>query len=141
MSVVGCHSDVVFKDVKVISDSKWEKADNAVFEFDVVDTIQPIDFSILIENEISYEFCNLYLFLRTYYPNGGFSQDTIQCLLADKRGEWLGKGFNTKSNKFLLVNNLRFPQRGRYVFELEQAMRVEPLEGISRVGISIDNSK
>lgn len=140
-TIVGCGDRVLFSEARTIDNAKWNSVDYAKFEFNVNDTVAPVDFYIMLSNEPDYKYSNLYMFLRTYHPNGGVSQDTIECVLADKRGQWLGKGLNSKDNKFLLMKQLRFPKNGKYIFELEQAMRVEPLEGISKVGIKVEKSK
>ncbi|MCC7501022.1 MAG: hypothetical protein IT229_00740, partial [Flavobacteriales bacterium] len=33
--------------------------------------------------------------------------------------------------------NRRFPRKGRYTFQLEQAMRIEQLSGVIDVGLSV----
>jgi gliding motility-associated lipoprotein GldH len=37
----------------------------------------------------------------------------------------------------LLRRGLRFPQKGKYIFEFEQAMREPELEGVMDIGLRI----
>jgi gliding motility-associated lipoprotein GldH len=59
--------------------------------------------------------------------------------LADYDGKWLGSGISdVKFNRFLFQKGVRFPQKGRYFFEIEQAMRVKDLKGIVDIGIRLE---
>jgi gliding motility-associated lipoprotein GldH len=59
--------------------------------------------------------------------------------LAEPSGKWVGKGFgNVWSNRFRYKSNVRFPVSGVYHFKVEQAMRMEDLEGISDVGLRVE---
>ncbi|HRS53829.1 MAG TPA: gliding motility lipoprotein GldH, partial [Bacteroidales bacterium] len=91
-----------------------------------------------IRNTSDYGFCNLFIFLKTLYPDGNNSIDTIEFILAGPDGKWLGKGKNIIDNKILLKTNLSFPKAGNYSFEFTQAMRENKLKGIEDIGIQIE---
>jgi gliding motility-associated lipoprotein GldH len=60
-------------------------------------------------------------------------------VLAAPDGKWLGKGISgLRDNQVLLRVGLRFPRKGAYLFDFEQAMREENLEGISDIGLRIE---
>jgi len=70
------------------------------------------------------------------------SRDTIEFVLADIEGRWLGKGWGAiKDNSVLLNRSMRFPLKGKYEFKIQQAMRVDTLDGISDIGIQITPSE
>ena len=72
-------------------------------------------------------------------PNGNLTHDTIECTLATPEGRWLGKGTGSMRDMIVTLNaNLRFPLKGTYHFEIEQAMREPVLKGISDMGIFIE---
>jgi len=51
----------------------------------------------------------------------------------------VGKGTGKiRDNRILLKEHLRFPSRGDYTFEIEQAMRDISLKGIEDIGIRIE---
>ena len=88
---------------------------------------------------IYYAYRNLYLFLTTRLPNNNRTRDTLELILADPQGNWLGKGFGAlHDNQILVRRNLSFPLAGRYTFSLQQAMRQDVLEGVADVGIRIE---
>lgn len=113
-------------------------------KFDVLidDTLSFNDVYINIRNSGDYKYSNIYLFMSTIYPNQKISVDTIECILANKEGKWLGKGLgDIKDNQMLLKKNVRFHQSGIYTFEFKQAMRIDDLEGIKSIGIRIEKIK
>ncbi len=120
----------------------WHLDSTKVFEIQVNDTIQPFNFYINLRNNNDYGYSNFYLFLNTKLPNRDFARDTIELILAERSGKWLGKGFGRyRDHQILIRDNLVFPFKGAYLFEIEQAMRDTLLVGIENVGIRIERVK
>ncbi len=77
----------------------------------------------------------------TKYPDGFVSRDTLECILADESGAWLGDGSgDIFDNQILFKKNFKMKQKGNYVFVLEQGMRVENLPMIMDVGIRLEKT-
>ncbi len=135
---------VVFEQNVEIPTARWPMNERAVLTFDVSDTVSQHNFMINVRNTESYPYRNLYVFLKTTFPNGKSSRDTIGMYLADASGRWLGSGSGFlhsgryPSNRVLYAYNKRFPLKGTYTFEIEQAMRVDTLEGIRNIGLRIE---
>ncbi|MEI6455390.1 MAG: gliding motility lipoprotein GldH [bacterium] len=137
--LVSCDPKRVFEENKAIPDRIWRDADKLVFQVDVNDTGIPYNIYLMIRNGTDYPYSNLYLFLKTTLPDGKISRDTIECMLADYDGRWLGSGIGSvKFNKFQFKKGILFSQKGRYLFEFDQAMRVNALQGITDMGLRID---
>jgi gliding motility-associated lipoprotein GldH len=142
ITAVSCDSNRVYDKFKDIPDGIWNKTEPVKFDVQIDDTVSYHKVFVNIRNSGDYGFCNLYLFMSTVYPNGKISKDTIDCLLADDKGKWLGSGLgDLKDCQYLLKKGVRFHQLGVYTFELEQAMRNEKLEGIESVGVRIEKMK
>jgi gliding motility-associated lipoprotein GldH len=141
LSLVSCDPDRIFDENKPIPDAYWEMTYLPAFTVAVEDTTTNYSFYINVRNTDAYRFSNLYVFLKTSFPNGNITQDTIECMLADLDGRWLGRGSGKIVEHQILLNpSLRFPLKGSYIFEIEQAMR-EPLQGITDIGIRIEKSE
>lgn len=129
---------ILDQSVKIPPDG-WHKDTTALFVFENQDTILQHSFAINIRHTDDYAYRNLYLFLNTLLPNGRLTRDTIEILLADKEGQWLGQGFGKlRDYRFEVRNDLVFPLKGKYQFTIEQGMREEVLTGISDVGVRIE---
>jgi len=136
--------NLVFEQNVVFNNTKWAISDRAVMEFQIDDTISQHNFYLNVRNTESYPYRNLYVFVKTVFPNGNFSKDTVGVILADQTGKWIGDGSGYLSSSQHLSNtimyqyNKRFPIKGEYKVEIEQAMRVDTLEGIRNVGLRIE---
>lgn len=132
-------SETVLVDkVQTIPKEGWKIEEPVRFEMEVTDTLQYCDVYITVRHNTDYEWMNLFLFLKTYYPNQEFSRDTLECFLADEAGYWFGKGSTSIKNcDMLFKRNVKFNQLGHYVFEFTQGMRTNNLNNIMDVGIRI----
>lgn len=133
-----CDSKRYYENNLPIKNGVWNVNDKPFFEVKVEDTLKLFNFYINLRNNSSYEYSNIYLFLNTYFPNGEQSRDTIECMLADARGYWLGKGTEIIEHQILFKRGVRFPISGVYRFEFEQAMRKDELEDILDIGLRIE---
>ncbi len=134
-----CDRDKFFDESLSLPGDKWPKDEALSFVVNIDDTLSPYRFHINVRNSTSYAYNNIYFFLTTGYPGGGYSQDTIECLLAAKDGSWLGKGTGSyRDNRIFIRENIRFPRKGAYTLNLRQAMREDVLGGISEAGIRLE---
>jgi gliding motility-associated lipoprotein GldH len=134
-----CNTDAIFDTSKKIDNGVWKSSDIVKFSVPVTDTLQPCNFYINVRNSTDYPYSNLFLFIKTFYPNGKISIDTVECYLADAEGKWLGNRSGGRvDNRILFRKSFRFRMLGTYSFEFEQAMRTEELNGIENFGIRIE---
>jgi len=137
--ISSCDSSGVYDKYKSISNAGWEKNSKQCFDVNIKDTIQEYNFILNIRNNNEYPYRNVFFFVNTHFPDSTVSRDTIEVVLADKKGQWLGEGFGEiKTSKFMLQHSIRFPQKGDYTFEVMQGMRCDTLKGIEDIGIRIE---
>lgn len=138
LSLAGC-GQVLFQESQPIPNKTWEVRNTIQFDVEVKDTMTGYDFYIDLRNEGTYGYANIYMFVSTTFPSGKSAKDTVECILADRTGRWLGSGLgDVIDNHILFKENIRFPNTGTYSFEFEQGMRNEALPSILDVGISIE---
>jgi gliding motility-associated lipoprotein GldH len=136
-----CDKNRLFEENQKINDYIWDVKDVKTFTVDVSDTISQNNFFINVRNSDSYAFSNLYIFIKTTFPNGRFSHDTVECILANQEGHWLGKGLgDIWDNQIPFKKAKRFPLKGKYTFQLEQGMRINRLPQIMDVGLRIETT-
>lgn len=134
-----CDSNRYYEKNIPFEDHVWERIQPVSFSVEMDDTLNAFNFLINIRHNTDYRYSNIFLFLDTQYPDGNYSHDTIECLLAAPDGKWFGKGNGRiKENRILLKRNVLFPRKGIYKFSFEQAMRIEKLTGMEDFGIRIE---
>lgn len=140
--VLGSCRDVVFSEYKKFKDYEWHAKDKASFNLEIKDTETFNNIYLMIRHTDAYPYNNIFLFVTTKYPDGKVLTDTMEVIMANKKGEWLGSGAGDIFDfKVPVKKNIRFPLRGNYEFTFEQAMRTDPLPMVMDFGFEIEKSK
>jgi gliding motility-associated lipoprotein GldH len=109
------------------------------FEVPVTDTTGVYNIYLQVRNDGRYEYSNLWLFIRTNSPTGASLRDTLECRLANEHGRWEGKGSGGRfSLEVPLRYQVRFPNSGLYLFEIDHGMRDKELKYITDIGLRIE---
>ena len=142
IALCACDTGRIYESNVKIPAGGWQYTEHARFEADITDTISPCNIYINIRNNSRYKNMELWLFVNVYSPAGFMERDTVQIMLADHRGKWLGHGLGDKFDvRMVFRKSVRFPVTGKYVFEYEHAMRDELLVGIEDIGLRIETVK
>jgi gliding motility-associated lipoprotein GldH len=137
-----CDENRVFEENTDIKDHAWDTAQVVKYEVNIDDTLSGHTFYVNVRNGNEYPYSNLYLFINTTFPDGRAAHDTLEIMLADERGRWLGEGLgDIWSHQVLFKRNVRFPISGKYTFEYRHAMRENPLPLIMDVGMRIERQE
>ena len=140
--IYSCDKNKVYDNTISIPEGIWDKKEKASIEFNASDTTSLNNVYVNIRNKGSYAYRNIYIFLTTIYPDGKKSIDTIDCILSNEKGKWLGSGVGDLwFNRLLFKKKVAFIKKGKYTFQFEQAMRNEKLDGISDIGIRIEKAE
>jgi len=136
-----CNKNVVYSKYKTFGNNEWKASEKAEFELEISDTQSFNNISLMIRHGESYPYSNLFLFVTTSYPDGKVLRDTMEVMLANQKGEWVGSGVGDIFDlKVPVKKNVRFPLGGKYKFTFEQGMRVDPLPLILDFGFEIEKS-
>ena len=137
-----CGNEVLIDQNIEFEKESWKVSEKFESTFDISDTVNNYNFFLTVRNTDDYAYQNLFVFLKTTFPNGKSKLDTINCPLANMQGKWLGKGFGgIYDNRILYMARKRFPLNGKYKIRVEQAMRDEELIGILDVGVRIEKAQ
>ena len=138
---VSCDPDRIYEYNYEMEEGGWSNDQLLNFDFEIKDTTAHYNLYINIRNSNEYLYRNIYLFLKLSAPNGKHSTDTIECLLAGPKGEWLGQGTaNLIDNQIFYKRHIQFPVNGKYRVSIEQAMRKPILEAIQNIGFRVEKA-
>jgi gliding motility-associated lipoprotein GldH len=135
-------SSIITFETKNLRDKNWNFKDTLTFKSNIEDIKSTYNCFIDVRNSGDYPYSNLFMFVTTCFPDGEKSRDTVQTILADSQGKWLGKGLgDIKETRLLLKRVLIFPQKGNYTFKVVQAMRQADLKGIYSIALRIEKNQ
>jgi gliding motility-associated lipoprotein GldH len=136
---ISCDSSIVFEEYKSFENQKWNTDSAAFFNYAITDTTSKNAIKIKLRHTVEYEFQNLFLFIETDV------MDTVELMLANKEGMWLGSGIgDVREFEFEYQNAKLFSKKGNYSIKIEQAMRygmaekIQVLNNVLAVGLSIE---
>lgn len=135
-----CNNRALIDETVSLPAKGWNYDSLLTFSFPITDTSGVYDVSLHVRNAKQYKYSNLWIFLETTAPNGARQKDTLELILADETGHWLGKG--TRSINTMLIpymRNIKFPYLGVYQMQVQHAMRDTTLNYIHDFGIRIVN--
>ena len=139
IGIISCDSNRVFEEHIPLNKGVWNVKNQLQFNVAISDLLSRYNIYLNVRNGPEYPYSNLFLFMNTVSPAGTIARDTIELTLADYDGRWLGSGMGSvKFSRFLFRKNVRFKQKGYYQFKMEQAMRVNELNGIHDIGLRIE---
>jgi gliding motility-associated lipoprotein GldH len=137
-SLASCDDSLIYEENKGLDGMTWKASEPITFQVDIQDTLQACNFYFNLRHGEDYSFSNIFVFMKTTFPNGEAARDTMEFTLQQPDGKWIGSGLgDLRDNQILFKQNLKFPLRGTYTFSLEQAMRQEELPHVSEVGLRI----
>ena len=136
---ISCDNTLVFEEYKSFKNQNWNTDSAVFFNYLITDTISKNTIKIKLRHTVDYEFQNLFLFVEADVI------DTVELMLANKEGMWLGSGIgDVREFEFEYQNAKLFSKKGNYSFKIEQAMRygvaekIQVLNNVLAVGLSIE---
>lgn len=123
----------------------WAQQEEIQFLFSPEKINHPTNLYIYLRNDDDYPFSNIHLITTLKTPIGETLIDTLSYSMATPDGEWIGQGYWIHENKLWYKEAYRFSAVGEYRLGIRPAMRhneqaksIEVLEGITEVGIGIE---
>jgi gliding motility-associated lipoprotein GldH len=135
--IVGCGSKVILDKEETVP-SDWTKSKNVPFELVVEDTSKMYEILLDLNTAVDFQFENLYVKLKTKFPDNKIIEDLVSFEINDKNGEPLGKCSSSVCNTpIVLQERIKFPQLGTYSINLEQHSRLDTLNGVLSMRIKV----
>ncbi len=142
IALTSCGNREVFSQYKPINEHTWQVDSVVNFIFDVTDTTTKHNVLLGVRNGVTYNYSNIYLFVKTIFPNKKAINDTVEIMLANDQGQWLGKKVNNLiDNQIQYKRGILFPLKGNYTISIQQGMRDTKLQEIFDVGVTIEQTE
>ncbi|MFL2568415.1 MAG: gliding motility lipoprotein GldH [Flavobacteriales bacterium] len=138
-----CCNTTTESSYSVFEEDSWHADSIITFNNNVADSITKQNLYLKIRHSTDFEYQNIFLFVDFQEK-----RDTIEVILSEKNGKWLGSGFgDVKEVEFCLAKEIIFNSKKASKVTVEQAMRygeqpvITNLKGIIALGINIKKSE
>lgn len=133
-----CNEQGVFQGFEHFNSKSWSKDQKVSFNFEISDTASQYSINYLVRHSIDYAFQNLWVEGNIIFPDSQVVPFKKNIQLGDAKGYWYGNGISDIMNVDVPIQtHAIFPQTGKYTFEFQQIMRVDPIEGVLDFGLKI----
>jgi len=127
---------------KAINNRTWSYINKIRVPVTIEDETATYNLYVNLRHTGDYKYSNIFLLIGTQGPDGKMVKERREFKLALPDGAWLGKGSgNLYSYQLPYKENIKFPRKGKYLFEVEQNMRDNPLREITDVGFRVEKSE
>lgn len=135
----GCHDIPFFTQYHQVNTEAWASKDFLIFKLPEVEHAEDYDVKVAVRTIQTYKYGNLSLVLRTYEDKNLISTDTVSYKIYGENGEQKGTGFPFVEHEMPLQHTINFLPQKKYKIKISHIMRLDPLDGVSDVGISVGN--
>ncbi|MEM1318724.1 MAG: gliding motility lipoprotein GldH [Bacteroidota bacterium] len=136
-----CGPNYILQKSIELPEKTWSYTDSLYATLDIADTNKLYNLYLDIEHGTSYANQNIYLLIKTQFPDGQIASKTLSVDLADKIGNWQGDcNAETCDVRVNLQQGAFFNAPGQYSFSIAQHMRIDPIPAIHGVGFSVEDT-
>ena len=124
-----------------ISGRNWSYTEKVQVPVIITDTDIAYNLYFNLRHTAAYKYSNIFLLIHIIAPDGKKTTERKEFRLALPDGEWLGSGSgNMYSYQFLFKEDFKFTNSGKYIIQLEQNMRDNPLDYVVDAGIRVEKA-
>lgn len=140
--MLACGEQAFYSETHDIKTAKWATDEALVFQAEITDTAAVYELQLLVDHLKSYRYQNIYLRIKTIFPEQEAREEQLTIDIADDKGSWVGKCSSEQCTcKVFLLDNFKFPTVGSYGFEIRQFTRDENLAGINSMTLELFKKK
>jgi len=141
LALFSCDRNMVYDQFNVVEGEGWTWSEVQEYSPVIEDTLALYNVYLQVRHKGNYPVSNLYMFVHLEGPRGQSVVDTVNFVLAEPDGRWIGKGLgDMKELRLLYKKNVRFPDPGTYRVSVEQGMRI-PSVPVMDIGLRIEKSE
>ncbi len=140
--MVSCGPKIIYKEYKEINNNTWSKGNPIVFNLDIQDTSKKYDIILTVKSLDAYRFANVYVQVKTTFPDNKKVEDVVSLELTKSNGEANGTCSGEEcSTPILFQENINFAQLGKYKIAIDQYSREQTINGIESLELKVMESK
>lgn len=135
---LGCGPTPFYEESHRVEPEGWSDSKAFLYEMHIADTTAKYDLHLIVDHLTSYSHENIYLQIKTSFPDRPSKTEQLNINFAEKSGQWVGKCSGEYCQlKVYLLEQFKFPSIGEYSFEIKQYTRDASLEGINELTMAL----
>jgi len=144
-ALISCSEKPYYQKTYDFKEHQWSSEQSTSFQIDVEDTTSFYRFVLIVRTSTDYEHSNLWLRWQSITPQKDTVSEPFELKIADPQGNWIGKKTGSIIENQLTFSERKMPNKGRYIFSIQQASSQKTLKNVLDIGLNIyktrDNSK
>jgi gliding motility-associated lipoprotein GldH len=142
LTLSACNSGKVFERYEDLAGAKWSRENIVTFEVNIEDTATPYNIDLAIRHTSYYVWADLMVNLTSVYPSGEERTKDYDFFLRNSDGSFKAEGAGDLWDiTFPLLAEVTFPEKGKYIFKVQNIMPQPETEDIMQVGLIVKKSK
>lgn len=136
----GCRNVELFEKNVAVPGHAWSSSFKPQLTFTVSDTASLYNIYVVLRHSNAYAYKNAWVTIGIQPPGGKMQTDRFELPLATDEKGWLGSGMDDIFEHRIPLYRQIPLKKGTYTFQLENAMREDPLPHIFNVGIRVEKA-
>jgi gliding motility-associated lipoprotein GldH len=142
LTLSACNSGKVFERYEDLAGAKWSRENIVTFEVNIEDVATPYNVDLAIRHTSYYVWADLMVNLTSVYPSGEERTKDYDFFLRNSDGSFKAEGAGDLWDiTFPLLAEVTFPEKGRYVFKVQNIMPQTETDDIMQVGLIVKKAK
>jgi gliding motility-associated lipoprotein GldH len=142
LTLSACNSGKVFERYEDMSGTKWSRENVVTFEVNIEDIGTPYNVDLAIRHTSYYVWADLMVNLTSVYPSGEERTKDYDFFLRNSDGSFKAEGAGDLWDiTFPLLSEVTFPEKGKYIFKVQNIMPQPETEDIMQVGLVVKKAK
>lgn len=138
--LIGCNSNVVFKEYKAFENVSWNRHDVLNFDFQVQKS-ESLDFYLALRHHTNFPFSFIKVNVTFFTPDGEMRSRDYHFRLKNRESEWKGDGMGELWDIELPIRKeMIFNKTGMCKVSVENKMNKAETPGIIEVGLIVKKS-
>lgn len=138
---VSCSENAFYTKSYSFENNTWNQKIKPLFKVTIEDTSKVYNFILTLRTTTDYEFSNCWIYLNSTTPNKEKAREPFEIKITNVDGSWIGTKSGTIVENNLFFKQRKFPQKGTYVFAIEQAVIQKELAEVLDIGLRIEEVK
>ncbi|MBK9328882.1 MAG: gliding motility lipoprotein GldH [Sphingobacteriales bacterium] len=137
--LIACEQKHFYNDYKSVDIRKWRSTDTLTYDIQIVESNHIYHYAVSVRHSKEYEFSNLWLKVLIKGSNGLDTSFRYEIPLFRNDGNPYGKTTGSLCTQTVpLRTSLPLSAKGNYTIQIIQLMRKDPIDGVSDIGVIID---